>query len=371
MPHSRTAPLITDILPATLRSLGNPLEDNRASVVTLGQQLGLAAERGVVVVLVDGLGYRNLVDSLAHTRFLRARKEDIILGRTVLPSTTAAAITAFGTGRQPGATRMVGWSVKDGARTTVLISFEGASQPPNRWQPVPTLWERAKRCGLESAVVSDPKFAHSGLTMAALRGTRHIGARTLEQRVDTAVELANRGQKLIYLYWGQLDHAGHKYGWRSAQWLAQLEEVDSGLQRLTDRLPAGYSAVLTADHGMIDADPQQRWDLAEQPQLREGVSAIAGEGRFVHLHADRDPNGVLQRWRSALGGSARIVPKAHAPRIIGNGPGNDLIGDALVLGRGATTIVDSRHQPDGMVHLRGVHGSDSAWETDIPILRLR
>ena len=58
--------------------------------------------------------------------------------------------------------------------------------------------------------IGNPEFAGSGLTTAALRGGEFIGAKRLHSRVDIAVDaLAGPGRSLVYLYWGEVDGAGH------------------------------------------------------------------------------------------------------------------------------------------------------------------
>ena len=55
-----------------------------------------------------------------------------------------------------------------------------------------------------------------------------------------------------FVYFGTLDPAGHKYGFTSSGYLAQLERVDSALGTVLGALPADATVLLTSDHGGHD-----------------------------------------------------------------------------------------------------------------------
>lgn len=82
----------------------------------LSSRLGLERAKAAVVILVDGLGFIPLMDHLGHARNLRGLRDQIRTAFIRYSSTTAAGITACGTGQLPGRTRMVGYSVYHGER---------------------------------------------------------------------------------------------------------------------------------------------------------------------------------------------------------------------------------------------------------------
>jgi predicted AlkP superfamily pyrophosphatase or phosphodiesterase len=55
-----------------------------------------------------------------------------------------------------------------------------------------------------------------------------------------------------FVYLGTLDPAGHKYGFMSDGYLAQLERVDDAVGTLLGALPADATVLLTSDHGGHD-----------------------------------------------------------------------------------------------------------------------
>ncbi|RRR27527.1 alkaline phosphatase family protein [Schaalia georgiae] len=361
-------PRITDIVGAGLASLdaGLPGADEAARAA-LGIDTGA---RQLLLILADGLGTALLEDHFGHAPTLRAFRSSIRSLHTVVPSTTAAAITAFGTGAQPGATRMVGFCVAHGDGTMNLLAFEGGP-PAEQWQSVPTHFQRLAGAGVDSAVISPASFAGSGLTRAALRGARHVAANALEQRCEAALRELRAGTPVVYLYWADIDHWGHSRGVGSHEWTGALEAFDAGLAGLLRRLPGGVRALLTADHGMVNIDPSSLRDLADSPALAQDVRLIAGETRAVHVHAEPGrARSVEERWRGELGEGAWILNRSQMGALIGQGPGADAVGDLLVLARGRGGVVDSRAQSAAMIAMPGVHGSLSAEEMRIPLVRL-
>lgn len=325
----------------------------------------------VLVIFVDGLGYIPLNRRIGHAPVLRAHRDSTRVAHTVIPSTTAAGITAFGTGCMPGQTRMVGYSVAHGDGVMNLLAFEDGVNPEH-WQPCSTLFERLAQVGIDTAVISPPQFANSGLTRAALRGSRHVGAVSLEARIDAAVKELRSGTPLVYFYWSEIDHAGHVNGVESAEWTAALEEFDAGLRALLARIPRKVRTVLTADHGMIDVSSQTLFDCAAHPELAQGVRIIAGETRSLHVHAQPgEAQAVRQRWADVLGERAWVMSPQEASRYLGEGPGCDLIGDAIVFMADRYGVVDSRIQSPGAIGLVGVHGSLTEDEMLIPVIRLQ
>ena len=361
-------PLITDVVAGGLATIDPALPGaSTQAAASLGMEPGA---HQLLLILVDGLGYELIEEYVGHTPTLRRVRGDVRSIHTVVPSTTAAAITAFGTGERPGATNMVGFSVAYRGTVMNLLAMEGGPAPCE-WQPVPTYFERLAAVDVASAVVSPARFAGSGLTGAALRGARHVPAETLDERVSAALRELRAGTPVVYLYWSEIDHAGHGSGVGSDSWIANLEEFDAGLARLLRSLPAGVRTVMTADHGMINVDASQIVDVASTPALREGVRIVAGETRAVHVHADAGrADEVEARWRDVLGESAWIVSGEAISALIGAGDGAAVIGDFLVLARGRGGVVDSRTQSASAIAMPGVHGSLTSTEMRIPVVVL-
>jgi hypothetical protein len=363
------------VLPAVADAIG-------ASEVTGGAaaraRLGLPTAQRACVVLVDGLGQANLAERVGHAPFLRSLLASGTQLSAGYPSTTSASMGSFGTGAAPGRTGLVGYTVRNPATGALanLISWDGAGAP-REWQREQTVFEQVTAAGLPVTSVGPARFAGSGLTEAALRGGGYRPAESLADRVDVALfELM--GPALVYLYWGELDKVGHHHGWASRQWGNELTALDRELARLARSLPRGTTLIVTADHGMVDADRSQRWDVARTQALSEGVELVAGEPRALHLHLPAGPElgeragAVVARWRATLGGAAVVALGGDAVDDGWFGPVaphvRPMIGDVVVAMTGRATVVDSRTQSRASLELVGVHGSLTPEELAVPFL---
>ncbi|WP_062212452.1 alkaline phosphatase family protein [Demequina oxidasica] len=360
------------VLPAALAAVGAGHVVNWRNAESDRQRLGLPRVRHVVVVLLDGLGHLQLDARRGHAPFLRSIESGVVTAG--YPTTTAASLAMFGTGQPSGRTGMTGYTAMNPGTGKVanLISWENA-EAPEEWQRQPSLLEQAAADGFTITTLGKRRFAGSGLTQAVLRGGQFVGAESLAERIDVALGAA-RQSGVSYCYWGEIDAAGHRYGWESQEWVAALEDADRELRRLASQLPRGTAMVVTADHGMIDVTGAPRWDAGEHPGLLEGVRLTAGEPRALHLHLDESVNAeeVVERWRNVLGKHAAVVTKADAdagglfgeilPEVSGR------IGDVVVAMAGRATVVDSRSQSERSMALIGVHGSLTPEELQVPLL---
>lgn len=363
------------VLPAVAGVVGSSLDPGRAEQAAAARALlDLPAADRVCVVLVDGLGQQLLSERRGHAAFLRGHLGAARTLTVGYPSTTAASMGLFGTGCGAGRTGLAGYTVRNPATGGLanLVSWDGAEDPLS-WQREPTWFSLMADGGTTVTSVGPVGFASSGLTLAALRGARYVGADSLAERVDVTVrELARPG--VVYLYWGEVDKAGHKEGWQSVGWGDALSEVDRELARLARRLPPGTLLIVTADHGMVDVDAERLVDVALTPALNEGVALVAGEPRasHVHLDPDADPAAVGDRWREVLDADAWVLDRDEAVAEGWFGPVAPavlpMIGDLVVAARGTSGVVDSRTQTPHSLLLRGMHGSLTAGEMYVPLV---
>jgi hypothetical protein len=359
-----------EVLPSVAAALGVPVRGPAT--------LALPPARSAVVVLVDGLGEELLAARGGHAPFLRSIRAGGGLALAAdcgFPSTTATSMGTFGTGRPAGAHGLVGMNVLD--PELGLVFSELAWDPrvdPLTWQPGSTIFEEASAAGLPVVMIAPHYFDGSGLTRAALRGARFVGATTLAQRVDAALAaLAEHRQVLVYLYWGEVDKVGHVHGCDSWQWGQALEQVDAELARLTRSVPGDVLVTVTADHGMVDVPHGDRVDLADEPELRRGVRHLGGEARALHLYCEPGEAGaVLTRWQSRLGPLAEVLPRAQALERGWFGPVAPhvlpRIGDLLVVALGRVAVVDSATARPELLRLVGQHGARTPQETLVPVL---
>ncbi|MDO4792039.1 MAG: alkaline phosphatase family protein [Buchananella hordeovulneris] len=332
-----------------------------------------------VVVMIDGLGFHQLQEYLGHVPFLRSLPMRATVS-TCAPSTTAAALTLLGTGAAGGVSAMLGYTVRvqspgvPGAlpapgEVLNLLTFADTAVQPADYQDQPTHFERYRAAtgqGLPSVGLA--RFAGSGLTLAALRGSDHHGQNILGERGRATVRLVRGGAKLVYLYFGEVDKAGHYYGWGSPQWLKELENVDRVLANLARALPEAL-IVVAADHGMINSQRPDHVFITDA--MRTHLECQAGEPRAVHAYAREGAAAELEKvWREELGERAWVLGReeAIATRVFGEVSERcrPVIGDVIAFARDNHTI----HAEPGArtTTMVGVHGSLTRAELEVPVL---
>ncbi len=343
--------------------------------------LDLPASRRIAVVMVDGLGMTLLRKYAAHAPFLRESLDSARVLSSAFPSTTAASLASLGTGLPPGRHGMVGYDVLDPSQDRVvnMLGRWDADVDPLLWQPHPTVFERVSR-HLPVVTVSQPRFADSPMTQAALRGGTFVGANTIHARIDAAAQqLAQARHMLMYFYVNDLDKAGHRFGVDSREWVRALEDLDAALKLLARRVPSDTLLLLTADHGMVDVPASQRIDYSDRPELLEGLAHTGGEPRMLHLYLDPvlpagDRDALAARWHDAYGKWAWVLTREEAVGHGYFGPVAETvlprIGDLVVLAREGIALIDGRRSQASAFEMVGQHGSLTRAEREIPLVTL-
>lgn len=369
---------LADVLPGALAALG---------VTGMPDPLGLAtgALAGVdrvAVLLVDGLGWCQVRAAAGYAPALA----DLVAGRggvpprvltTGFPSTTPTSLVSLGTGAAPGRHGVLGFTVNVPGTDRVLTHIAWRDDPdPARWQPVPSLFDRATAAGVATTVVASGTFRGSGLTVATWGRPRYVPASGVEEVAAGMTAALAAGPGLVYGYHGAVDHAGHVYGLASAEWAAAAAEADALVGRLVAALPRGSALLVTADHGMLDVPPGNRLDMAAVPELAAGVRVVAGEARVRYLHAEPGAGpDVLAAWRAVLGDIAWVGTReeAVAEGWYGPVPPQHLarIGDVVAVCRADHAVFATGWEPPTVARLVGLHGGLTRAELEIPLLVAR
>lgn len=361
--------------PAHARSLTGVLA--AASESVRGHEGWLPAARSAVVLVIDGLGAANLDARAGHARFLHGAKARKDIARTVFPTTTAAALTSLLTGVDAGTHGVVGYRVRvpeTGVVANQLTGWDAGEIDPADWQRARTVFERHPQT--PAFIVSKPEYRTTGFTRAAFRGAEFVGEAKLEARLLRAVEVAHAHPgSVVYTYAPELDSLGHRVGWESDAWIAQLERVDAAVRGMAEAAPRDVGLIVTADHGMVDVPAHSHILLGEADPLLDGVADVAGEPRMLHLYAEPGAAaGVLERWRSAEEKRAWVFSREEAieaglfgavsPEVAPR------IGDVLVAARALVAYYDDRLADKAGQRMVGQHGSLTSAERLVPLIRL-
>jgi hypothetical protein len=360
---------LADVLPAVARALG--VGEAFADEPSPGLELPEAGS--YVVFLVDGLGYDLLRDHADAAPFLAGLLDGTAPATVGVPSTTATSLTSLGTALPPGGHGVVGFTSRIPGTDRLLNALMWSKDvDPHQWQPNPTAFDRLVAAGVHTTTVNKREFRGSGLTEASARGAEFVGADRIGERLVAVRTASASTPSLTYLYDGDLDWTGHRYGVASAQWEAQLAAIDMAAEQLREALPESTRMLVVADHGMVDAPPESRVDVESHPELRDGLALLGGEARLRHLYCRAGAvDDVVATWRTVLGDRAEVLPRADALAAgwFGEHRAEVLprIGDVVVACRGDHIVLDSEKFPYEAT-LVGMHGSLTPAEMLVPVV---
>ncbi len=374
-PEPRHPPIVPSYGAATLADLSSSVLASLDPEAPESQNvLGLAPAQRACLLIVDALGWEQLRAHPAASPFLSElalNSKPITAG---FPATTATSLASLGTGRPPGQHGMLGLKVLVPGRNFLLNALNWDPRvDPRQWQPLPTLFERATAAGIAAVHVARGSFRGTALTTAAMRGAELRPADTIGAlAAQAAAALAENGRAFVIVYHGDLDSTAHMFGVGSDAWYFQLAHVDKLAEQLAQALPSGTCLYVTADNGMVDIGPGDKFDVDATPELRSGLALLGGEPRARHLYARRGAAAdLLVTWREVLGDRAWVLSRDEAIKEGWFGTVDaamaNRIGDVVVAPAGSLALVATKAEP-GESALFGMHGSLTSSEQLVPAL---
>jgi hypothetical protein len=292
---------------------------------------GRRADGTVVLVVVDGLGWGALArsaeldpDGAAAHWSTEARPVS-----TVFPSSTTVALTSLSTAAAPGQHGVVGHreylpqfgSVVELLRMSPLGAATENSLVGPAWTPEMVLGVRTIfRRGVPAIALSRDRFEGSGFTRMIYDGATYAPYSTFSGLGHELRRLLEREPPVpfVIVYWDELDMALHRHGPDVGLTAFEVDRLHHLLRWVARGLPPGRArsvrVVLTADHGLVAADPlaQLRVD-AQRAVLDRLARPPAGDRRAAFLvprpGATSDVRHEVERL---LAGRGRVLDAAAA-----------------------------------------------------------
>ena len=322
----------------------------------------------VVLLVLDGLGWNALRAHSTDMPVLAAMEGGPIT--TVVPATTASALTSIATGLAPAQHGILGYRMLVGNDVLNVLRW---TVPGNGRAPDPFDVQRHTAfLGRPVPVVTKFEFRSTGFTQAHLRGGRFVGWHTPAALVELCVTEAEARERLVYTYYPGVDSIAHEFGLRGRVWRRELAAADAIVGALLDALPDHAALLVTADHGQIHLEPES-WIAI--PDLEPMTTAMAGDGRFRFLYARKGAARELAAAaRDQLGERAWVWSRAELldEGLLGTGatgsvPGR--IGDVVLAARGPVAFVDPALPNEAKLH--SGHGSLEPDEMLVPLVAAR
>lgn len=195
-----------------------------------------------VLILIDGLRPDGMINcGNPEVNYLLENAAYTLNGKTVMPSVTLPCHMSLIHSVDP---------TRHGVTTNVFTPMV---------RPVTGLFEQLAAFKKRSAFFyswGELKDLYKPSSLADVRfmsGNYYKWEETTDRLCDMAVEcLKNDAPDFLFLYIGETDEVGHKYGWMSEEYLDSVNHAFDAVKKVRNALPEGSILMITADHGGHD-----------------------------------------------------------------------------------------------------------------------
>lgn len=307
----------------------------------------------LVLILADGFGM-NFVEAMDVEAFTPRHLATEL--RTVFPSTTSAALTTLATAEWPVRHAVLGWFLylpEVDAITTILpfvrrsdgMSLTKLGVTQEQAFPQPPLISRIQTGPLSLFPEDIVGSVYSGYHTD---GTPRRGYRGLKRGMDEVIKRTTEAEErtYTYVYWPKIDSLCHEHGTRHRETADAVMELDRELQRLSASMPAGTRILVTADHGLLDADESQTHWIEPDDELASCLSREpSGDAREVYFSLREGQEARFRdRFSQRFDGRFVLLTVEEAEELELFGPGalspesGERLGDFVAVSLGADAI---------------------------------
>ena len=220
----------------------------------------LKGHKKVVAVLFDGMGQNIARKHLKENSFVR--KHYVTTINSTFPPTTAAATTAFLTGKYPIETGWLGWTeyFKDYDRNVILfrnIDYNTGEEIPgeniaDKYFPTQKVFELIEKTGTRALNISRYPIQKDGPKSLLVTGVNKL-TKTLKEN-DSC---------FVYFYWDSPDREMHDTGIDSFSTHYQVKKAQRFMKKVVKKNPDTLF-ILLADHGHVNV---KFLDICEHPDI--------------------------------------------------------------------------------------------------------
>ena len=224
----------------------------------------------VILILVDGMRPDGILGcNHPYLSSLRSSSSYSFSASTVMPSVTLPCHTSLFFSVDPS---------RHGITTNTWM-------PPVR--PIEGICEIVSKFGKKAAMIYNWEELRDLSRPGSLAFSHyerlpneHATALIREQEMSTLAldYILEESPDFLFLYLGYTDSAGHNFGWMTPHYFEAVANASSCIESIISKLPQGYEAIITADHG--GHDRSHGADIPEDmtiPIIGHGPSFDAGQ----------------------------------------------------------------------------------------------
>ena len=313
----------------------------------------LAEHEHLVLILADGLGME-MLEREGAARTLREHLRSEI--RTVFPASTAVALTSLATGEWPARHAVTGWwtHIEEIGGPATILQYRRRSDNrslidlgvrPEEAFPVPSLAGRMRRL---CHFLMPRNIAGSVYSRYWSAGPAAAGYQSLAGTFSSIMETVMGADEptFVYVYVPHIDNEAHHGGPESIGARAGIIAIDRLVADLKAELGASTAVVVTADHGHLGVEPEERLMIRDSHGIPELLaSPPSGDVRVIEFHVrPGEHERFEERFRATFGEHFFLLTTAEVEELGLLGPEplapqtRQRLGDYMAISRGATVL---------------------------------
>ena len=344
--------------------------------------------KNIVLIVIDGLGYNYLKNKGKNT--LLCEK---LIGKmsSVLPSTTASAITTFATGLAPQQHGLTGWHMllKEFGIISTPLKFkpraciEKFSSSGITMENIINVKSFVNKLKIPSYTIHGKQIVNTEYNQLIFNKSKRLAYNSLNEffrKIKQAIKADNNhNKKYIFAYWPKLDSLEHRFGTKHKIIKDHLNEIDMKLKKFLKKIKnTDTLLIITADHGFMDTPLKKLIRLKNHPKLQECLSLpICGEGRFVYCYVHPSKTKQFENYvNKNLKHACKLYPSEELVKkeYFGIGKINkkflDRIGDYILIMKEDYSMKEIFTNEKFHHHL-GKHGGISEGELFVPLITIK
>lgn len=337
--------------------------------------------KNVVLIILDGMGEHILTPISPKGYFKQNEKECVT---SVYPSTTAAAITTYYSGKPPYETGWIAWSqyFKEYGRAIDMLpqvesykheSIKDANK--NVFKEIvnyKSVFERIEEASPNvKAYELMPIYAEK-------KAKRSIRTDTIDEIVDNIEMLCeNPGEKFILAYSDNPDGLLHKYGTDSQEVADFIKETEKKIEEMCNKLGEDTIVIISADHGHKNIE--KSYSILDYPDLQECfIMPPTLESRCLTFWIKPNmKNEFEKRFNEKFKEEFWLMTKEDflSKNMLGFGEKHkkvdDFLGDYVALSISSSMIKLETYLADGKPVKKSTHCGLTKEEMEVPVIVIK
>lgn len=225
----------------------------------------------IAIMLLDGMGSHLIDGNLASDSFIKTHK--ICDLSAVYPPTTACAIPALCSAKEPLETGWVGWSNYFSEVDKFVVMFRNQEYFTGEMLDI----------NIEKDILPYKKFYQDFDTHVFELGPSFTpsNCQTFEEMCSRYIDKTkNLSSSFCYMYWSEPDTTMHINGAYSKEANKEFNSIDKTLRKMSQDISSDTLVIVTADHGHIDVKPIYLANFTDLLALIKRVPSNEGRCAF-------------------------------------------------------------------------------------------